>query len=306
MVKYLLQRLVGVVIVAWVIMTVSFFLIRMAPGGPFDLERNLPPEIQKNIEAKYHLNESLPQQYLRYVGDIVLHGDLGPSYKYSDRSVNEFIKEGLPVTLTLGAYALLVACMIGISTGIMSALKHNTTWDYAAMGIAILGVSIPDFVLGPILQLLFGLKWHWFPVAGWEGFSYYVLPSLTLGSMYAASIARLTRGGMLEVTKQDYIRTAHAKGIPPMQIVWRHMVRGGLLPVLSYLGPATASILSGSLVIEKIFNIPGLGRHFVNSALNRDYTVTLGMVIFYSVLILLCNLVVDILYTVLDPRVKQS
>lgn len=306
MIQFLLQRLLGIVIVVWVIMTVSFFMIHIAPGGPFDQERNLPPDILKNIEEKYHLNEPLWKQYTRYVGDIVLHGDLGPSYKYADRSVNEFIKEGLPVTLTLGAYALFFACLIGIVSGVLSSLKHNTRWDYAAMGIAILGVSIPDFVLGPLLQLFFGLKLHLFPVAGWEGLSYYVLPAVTLGSMYAASIARLTRGGMLEITRQDYIRTARAKGLPSRLIVMRHMLRGGLIPVLTYLGPATASILSGSLVIEKIFNIPGLGRHFVNSALNRDYTVTLGMVIFYSTLILVCNFVVDILYSVFDPRVRNT
>jgi len=305
-IRYLLQRLFGIVIVVWVIMTVSFFMIRIAPGGPFDMERSLPPDILRNIEAKYHMNEPLYQQYFRYLGDIVLHGDLGPSYKYSDRSVNEFIEEGLPVTLTLGAYALIFACMIGIFSGVMSALKHNTRWDYTFMGIAILGVSIPDFVLGPLLQLYFGLDLRWFPVAGWEGLSYYVLPSITLGSMYAASIARLTRGGMLEVTRQDYIRTAYAKGLPGRLVVIRHMLRGGLMPVLTYMGPATASILSGSLVIEKIFNIPGLGRHFVNSALNRDYTVTLGMVIFYSALILLCNFVVDVLYSFFDPRVRNA
>lgn len=306
MIRFLFQRLLGIVIVVWVIMTLSFFMIHIAPGGPFDMERSLPPDILRNIEEKYHLNEPLWKQYSRYVGDIVLHGDLGPSYKYADRSVNEFIKEGLPVTLTLGAYALFFACLIGIVSGVLSSLKHNTRWDYAAMGLAILGVSIPDFVLGPLLQLFFGLKLRLFPVAGWDGLSYYVLPAVTLGSMYAASIARLTRGGMLEITRQDYIRTARAKGLPSRLIVMRHMLRGGLIPVLTYLGPATAHLLSGSLVIEKIFNIPGLGRHFVNSALNRDYTVTLGMVIFYSTLILVCNFVVDVLYSVFDPRVRTT
>lgn len=306
MIRFLLHRLAGIFIVIWVIMTVSFFMIHIAPGGPFDQERSLPPDILKNIEAKYHLDEPLYRQYIRYVGNIVLHGDLGPSYKYSDRSVNEFIEEGLPVTLTLGMYALFFACVLGIGAGVVSALRHNTRWDYAAMGLAILGVSVPDFVLGPLLQLFFGLKLHLFPVAGWEGLSYYILPAMTLGSMYAASIARLTRGGMLEITRQDYIRTARAKGLPERLIVVRHMLRGGLMPVLTYLGPAAASILSGSLVIEKIFNIPGLGRHFVNSALNRDYTVTLGMVIFYSVLILFCNFLVDVMYSIVDPRVRES
>lgn len=305
MIRFLLQRLVGIFIVLWVIVTLSFFMMRLAPGGPFDQERSLPPDILKNIEAKYHLNEPLWRQYGHYIGGIVLHGDLGPSYKYSDRSVNEFIEEGLPVTLTLGAYALFFACLIGITSGVMGALRHNTRWDYVAMGLALLGVSIPDFVLGPLLQLFFGLKLHLFPVAGWDGLSSYVLPAFTLGSMYAASIARLTRGGMLEITRQDYIRTAKAKGLPERLIVLRHMLRGGLIPVITYLGPATAHMLTGSLVIEKIFNIPGLGRHFVNSALNRDYTVALGMVIFYSTLVLLCNFVVDMLYSVIDPRVRS-
>ncbi|MDO8527168.1 MAG: ABC transporter permease subunit [Deltaproteobacteria bacterium] len=306
MVRFLLQRLLGAVFVIWVIMTLSFFLMRMAPGGPFDLERPLQPDIRRNIDKKYHLDKPLTVQYWNYVSDIVLRGDLGPSYKYSDRSVNDFIKEGLPVTLQLGFLALLVALSIGLVMGLLGALNHNTRWDYFAMAFAIIGVSIPDFVLGPLAQLLFGLHLQWFPVAGWDSFSYYVLPAVTLGSMYAASIARLTRGGMLEVISQDYIRTAHAKGLRRSVVIFRHMIRGGMLPVLSYLGPAAAFMLSGSLVVEKIFNIPGLGRHFVNSALNRDYTVALGMVIFYSALILIFNLIVDVMYTVVDPRTRTK
>lgn len=304
--KFILQRLIGTCGTIWVIMTMSFFLMRMAPGGPFDLERALPEDVLKNVQAKYHLDEPLLQQYWRYTSDIVLHGDLGPSYKYSDRRVNDFIAEGLPVTLRLGSYALGVALVIGLGMGIIAALKHNSRWDYAAMGLALAGVSIPNFVLGPILQLVFGLKFGWFKVAGWDGWDYHILPALTLGCLYAASIARLTRGGMLEVIGQDYIRTARAKGLRERVVVLRHMIRGGLLPVVSYLGPATAFILSGSLVVEKIFNIPGLGRHFIQSALNRDYTVTLGMVIFFSALILLCNLLVDVAYVLIDPRMRKS
>lgn len=306
MLKFCWQRLLGSVVVIWVIMTLSFFLMRLAPGGPFDAERRLPEDIRRNIERKYHLDEPLIAQYLRYTKDIVLHGDLGPSYKYSDRSVNDFIKDGLPVTLRLGFYALCVAVCVGIGMGILAALKHNTRWDYAAMGFAIVGVSVPNFVIGPLLQLIFGLELRWLPVAGWDGYTYYILPALTLGTAYAASIARLTRTGMLDVIHQDYIRTARAKGLPERLVIFRHMIRGGLIPVVSYLGPATAFLLSGSLVIEKIFNIPGLGRHFVQSALNRDYTVTLGMVIFFSALILACNLVVDLAYTVLDPRLRKQ
>lgn len=306
MFRFLLQRFLGALLVIWVIMTLSFFLMRLAPGGPFDLERPLNPDIRHNIEKKYRLDQPLVAQYRSYIKDIIIHGDLGPSYRYSDRSVNDFIKEGLPVTLQLGFFALLVALSIGLGMGLLASLHHNTRWDYLAMAFAIVGVSIPDFVLGPLLQLLFGLHLRWFPVAGWEGARTFFLPAITLGSMYAASIARLTRGGMLEILSQDYIRTARAKGLKERVIVLRHMLRGGLLPVVSYLGPATAFLLSGSLVVEKIFNIHGLGRHFVNSALNRDYTVALGMVIFYSGLILFFNLMVDMLYLVMDPRIRRK
>lgn len=304
--RFVLQRLVGMIFVVWVIITIAFFLMRLAPGGPFDLERQLPTDVLRNIEKKYHLDDPLFTQYVRYVSDIVVRGDLGPSFKYADRDVAEIIAEGLPVTLQLGCLSLAVALVIGIGMGVVASLRHNTRWDYAAMGLAIVGVSVPSFVIGPLLQLGFGLELRWLPVAGWESPAHYVLPAITLGSIYAASIARLTRGGMLEIIRQDYIRTARAKGLQERVVILRHMLRGGLLPVLSYLGPATAFILSGSLVVEKIFNIPGLGRHFVQSALSRDYTVTMGMVIFFSALILLCNLVVDLLYLVVDPRMRTA
>ena len=281
-------------------------MIRLAPGGPFDTEKVLPPEIQKNIEKKYHLDEPLTKQYYRYIKGVLLHLDLGPSYKYPNRDVNEFIELGFPVTLRLASYAMLYAVFIGILTGMIAALKQNTRWDYIAMAIAMLGVSIPNFVLGPLFQLFFGLKLGWFPIAGWDEPAHYILPSITLGSIYAASIARLTRGGMLEIVRQDFVRTARAKGIKERLVVCRHMLKGGLLPVVSYLGPAAAFMLGGSIVIEKIFDIPGLGRHFVQSALNRDYTLTLGLTIFFSAIILLFNLLVDIAYTFLDPRVKYD
>ncbi|MBI2343285.1 MAG: ABC transporter permease subunit [Deltaproteobacteria bacterium] len=306
MLRYVVQRLGGSLLVLWVIVTLAFFLMRLAPGGPFDLERTLPLDVQKNIAHKYHLDEPLLTQYLRYISDIAMHGDLGPSYKYADRSVNDFIADGLPITLQLGTLALTFALVFGLTFGIVAALRHNTAWDYVAMGLAIAGVSIPNFVVGPLLQYLFGLKLGWVPIAGWDTPSAVLLPSLTLGVVYAASIARLARGGMLEVLGQDYIRTARAKGLRERVIIVRHMLRGGLLPVISYLGPAVAFLLSGSLVVEKIFNIPGLGRHFVQSALNRDYTVTLGMVIFFSGLILACNLCVDLLYLLIDPRVREA
>lgn len=281
-------------------------MMRMAPGGPFDQERALPPEIKKNIEAKYHLDEPLVKQYFRYVTDVFFRFDLGPSYKYPSRSVNEFIADGFPITVQLGFFSLLIAIVIGVGTGLVAALKQNTRWDYISMAIAMVGVSIPSFVLAPLLQLLISLKFGWLPVAGWDSFAHMILPSIALGTAYAASMARLTRGGMLEIVRQDFVRTARAKGLPEKIIIIRHMIKGGLLPVMTYLGPAAAFLMSGSLVIEKIFDIPGLGRHLINSALNRDYTMTLGMVIFFSVLVLIFNTAVDICYAFLDPRIKHE
>lgn len=304
--RFILKRLVGGVVTILVIITLTFFLMRIAPGGPFDQERALPPDIMRNIEAKYHLNEPLIQQYWRYLSGVVFHFDLGPSYKYPDRSVNEFIAQGAPVTMRLGVYAMAVAVVVGVLTGLIAALNHNSRYDYIAMALAMLGVSIPNFVLAPLCQLLFGIKLEILPVAGWDSYAHYVLPSITLGLLYAASIARLTRGGMLEITRQDFIRTARAKGLREWVIVLRHMIRGGLLPVVSYLGPAAAFLFSGSLVIEKIFDIPGLGRHFINSAINRDYTMALGMVVFFSVLIICLNMAVDIAYIFIDPRMRDK
>jgi len=306
MLRYVFKRLLGAVFVVFCIVTFSFFMIRLAPGGPFDQERALPPDILRNIEAKYHLDEPLPKQYLRYVSGVFFRFDLGPSYKYPSRTVNEFVKEGFPITAQLGFNALLIAILLGVGAGITAALRQNTRWDYMGMAGAMVGVSIPSFVMAPLLQLFFGLQLRWFPVAGWDSFSQMVLPSFALGVLYAASIARLTRGGMLEIVRQDFIRTARAKGLPEKWVVIRHMLKGGLLPVVSYLGPAAAYLLTGSLVVEKIFDIPGIGRHFVNSALNRDYTMTMGMVIVFSVFLLLFNIIVDIVYTFLDPRIRYD
>lgn len=306
MFNYIVRRVLGAFVVIYMITTFSFFMIRMAPGGPFDTDKVLPPEIMQNIEKKYHLDEPLIKQYGRYISSVLLHFDFGPSYKYPNRDVNEFITLGFPVTLRLASYSMIYAVLVGVITGLIAALKQNTRWDYIAMGVAMIGVSIPNFVLGPLLQLFFGLQLGWFPIAGWDSWSHYVLPSITLGSIYAASIARLTRGGMLEVVRQDFIRTARAKGLKEKVVVFRHMLKGGLLPVITYLGPAAAFMMGGSIVIEKIFDVPGLGRHFVQSALNRDYTMTLGLTIFFSALILFFNLLVDIAYTFIDPRVKYD
>ncbi|OGQ21900.1 MAG: hypothetical protein A3I05_00505 [Deltaproteobacteria bacterium RIFCSPLOWO2_02_FULL_44_10] len=306
MLRYIFKRLVGSLLTILCITTFCFFMIRIAPGGPFDEEKAIPPDIKRNIEKKYHLDEPLPKQYLRYVKGVFLHLDLGPSYKYPGRDVNEFIEAGVPKTLQLGFGALIVALCLGVGMGLTAALRQNTRIDYFAMAFAMIGVSIPSFVMAPLMQLFFSLKLKLFPVAGWESFHHMILPCLALGTLYAATIARLTRGGMLEVVRQDYIRAARAKGLKERTVVIRHMLRGGLLPIVSYLGPACASLLTGSLVIEKIFDIPGIGRHFVNSALNRDYTMTMGMVIFYASLLLLFNLIVDIAYTFLDPRIRYD
>lgn len=306
MFSFVVKRTLGSLLVIFFIVTFCFFMMRVAPGGPFDQERSLPPEIKKNIEAKYHLDESLMKQYFRYATDVFFHFDLGPSFKYSGRSVNEFITEGFPYTFELSINALIIAILIGVGTGLTAALRQNTSVDYSAMAAAMIGVSIPSFVLAPLLQLFFGIHLRILPVAGWDSWESVILPSFALGAMYAASMARLTRGGMLEVVRQDYIRTARAKGMPERIVIWRHMIKGGLLPVVSYLGPAASFLVSGSLVVEKIFEIPGIGRHLVNSALNRDYTMTLGMVIFSSISILLFNMLVDMAYAFLDPRVRYD
>jgi oligopeptide transport system permease protein len=282
---------------------VSFFIMRLAPGGPFDQERALPEQVRANIEARYHLNEPLWQQYLRYLGDI-LRGDLGPSFRYPDRSVNELLGLGFPVSLLLGACALTVALLLGGAAGLLAGVRRNSFVDYLTMSFALGGVSVPNFVLGPILMLVFALGLGWLPVAGWGTWRHLILPSVTLGTFYAAYVARLTRAGMLEVIGHDFIRTARAKGLREATVVMRHALPSAMLPVITYLGPASAAVLTGSVVVETIFSIPGIGRYFVGGALNRDYTVVLGTVVSYSVLLVVFNLIVDVLYAYLDPRVS--
>jgi len=300
---YILRRLAEFLPVLFVIVSLSFFLMRLAPGGPFDQERALPEQVRANIEARYHLNEPLWRQYLQYLG-AVARGDLGPSFRYPDRSVNELLGLGFPVSLTLGLCALAVALSLGGMAGVLAGLRRNSPFDYFTMSFALFGISVPNFVLGPILMLLFALWLRWLPVAGWGTWRHLVLPSVTLGMFYAAYVARLTRAGMLEVIHQDFIRTARAKGLREAAVVLRHALPGAVLPVVTYLGPASAAVLTGSVVVETIFSIPGVGRYFVSGALNRDYTMVLGTVVFYSVLLLAFNLVVDILYAYLDPRVQ--
>jgi len=286
--------------------TVVFFFVRFAPGGPFDEDRAVSPEVLANIQAKYHLDEPLWKQYVRYLGSL-LQGDLGPSFKHANRSVNEIIADSFPVSLELAVWALTWAIFLGIFSGALAALKQNTFIDSIAMTISVAGICLPTFVTGPLAILIFGL-WMGNPelVGGWDSWQNRILPSLTLGFAYAAFISRLTRGGLIEIWNQDFIRTARAKGIAEWKILVKHSLRGGLLPVVSFLGPSVAGLLAGALVTEKIFNIPGLGRFFLQSALNRDYTVVMGTALFYFVLVYLCNLVVDVLYVFMDPRVRYE
>ena len=305
MIRILLQRLLELIPTALVIVAASFALVRLAPGSPFSSEREIPPEVRQKLEAKYGFDKPIPEQFIRYLGNL-LRGDLGLSTKYPQRTVNEIIANGFPVTLSLAAIALLWSLLVGITAGIIGAIRQNTVWDHVAMTAALVGISVPSFVLGPLLVLTVSLRLHLLPPAGWGDWQHVVLPGLTLGTIYAASIARLTRGGMLEVVRSDFIRTARAKGLSESLIVWRHMLRGGLLPVVSYLGPAVASMLTGSVVVEKIFNVPGIGPYFVDAAFNRDYFLVMGIVLLYAFFLLLMNLVVDVVYGFLDPRVDAS
>jgi len=303
--KYILGRLAVMVPVFFVVITAVFFMIRFAPGGPFDGERQVSPDIMRNLQAKYHLDEPLYMQYLRYLGDLS-RGDLGPSFKYANRTVNEIIGEALPVSVELGVISLIWALLIGITAGGIAALKPNSALDYLPMSFSILGICLPTFVIGPLLVLIFGIWLEWLPVAGWETWQDRLLPSLTLGFFYAASISRLTRGGLMEIRNQDFIRTARAKGLKESVVLVKHALRGGLLPVVSYLGPTIAGLITGALVTETIFNIPGLGRFFIQSAVNRDYTVVMGTTLVLFSLIFVCNFLVDVLYVILDPRVRYE
>ncbi len=303
MTRFFVRRILATIPLLFAILLLSFLFMRSAPGGPFDGERSLPPQIEANLRAKYHLDEPLTEQFVRYMGDL-LHGDLGPSFKYPGRTVNEIVAQALPVSLTLGALALVISLAIGIPAGVMGALYQNQARDYLLMGASLLGICIPNFVLGPVLIIVFSFWLGWLPAGGWGTLSQLILPALTLGALRAAYIARLSRAGMLEVIRQDFIRTARAKGLRERTVVVKHALRVAILPVLSFLGPAAASILVGSVVVERIFNVPGLGSFFVNSALNRDYTMAMGTVLLYSGLLITLNFVVDLLYAVVDPRVE--
>jgi oligopeptide transport system permease protein len=305
MLRYFLRRLAGAIPTLFIIVTLSFFLVRIAPGGPFDEERSLPPEIMANLQSAYGLDQPVWAQYVRYMRGV-LHGDFGPSFRYKDFTVTELIAQGFPVTLELGTVALALALAIGIPLGAFAALHRNSAADYAAVALAAAGIAIPSFVLLPLLALLFGVYLHWLPVAGWEAGSvrHLALPVFALSLPPLAYIARLTRGGMLEVLGSPFIRTAIAKGLPLRSVIARHALRPALVPVAGYLAPAVASIMTGSLVVESIAGLPGIGRYLVQGALNRDYTLVLGMVILYSALLIAMGLLVDLLYAWLDPRVR--
>jgi oligopeptide transport system permease protein len=303
MFRFIAARLLQTIPVLFVVATLTFFMVRLVPGGPFDSERPVAPEIKRELEAYYGLDKPVFRQYLDYLGRLV-RGDLGPSYKYANRSVNEMIAATFPVSLQLGGLALSLALLLGITAGVVAALRPNSMLDYTASGMSMMGICLPTFVLGPLFILVFALNLRWVNASGWFDGSDRILPAVTLGIAYAAYIARLTRGGMLEILSQDFIRTARAKGASEARIVVRHAMRGGLLTVISFLGPAAAGILTGSFVIETIFQIPGLGRHFVTSAFNRDFTMVTGIVVFYAVLIVLFNLLVDIVQVWLNPKLK--
>ena len=307
MLRYATRRFLGALPTLLILLAVAFFLIRVAPGGPFDAERALLPEIEANLRAAYHLDEPLYQQFGRYVWGL-MHADFGPSFQYRDFSVTELIMTGFPVSLRLGGSAMALALVLGIFAGSIAALRQNTRVDYAVMSVSMTGISIPNFVMAPLLILLFAVYLGWLPAGGLGDGSprNLVLPVIALALPQIAYISRLTRGSMIEVLRSNFIRTARAQGLPTHKIVLRHALKPALLPVVSYLGPATAAVITGSVVIEQIFGVPGLGRFFVQGALNRDYTLVMGVVVFYGVLIIAFNLLVDLAYAWLDPKVKYS
>ena len=305
MTRYVFRRLGGAIIILWVIITVTFALIHAIPGGPFTTEKKLPPQVKASIEAKYHLDDPVWKQYGDYLGGVIT-GDLGPSYKYEGRSVNDIISDAFPISAQLGLLSLMVAVVGGIAAGAISAMRPNGIVDYAVTILSTIGISVPTFIIGAVLVYVVGFELGWFPVALWRGPSYMVLPVLTLAAQPMAFIARLTRSGLLDVYQQEYIRTARAKGLSSWTILTRHALGNAILPVITYLGPLAASLLTGSFIVETIFAIPGLGQYFVTSIYNRDYTVILGITIFYSALVVFLNILVDMIYPLIDPRVTTE
>lgn len=306
MTSYIAKRIVGMLITLYVVATAVFFLIDAAPGGPFDAERSVPAEVEQALKVKYNLDGPVHERYADFMGDLVLRGDLGPSMKYPGYTVNEIIGQTLPVSMQLGVLAMLFALALGIPLGILGAIRQNTGTDTAAMAAAMLGISVPRFVVAPLLVLTFSLGLYWLPPARWESWQHMILPVITAGLPTAAYVARLTRGGMLEVLRSDFVRTAHAKGLTERQVILRHTLKGGLLPVVSFLGPGFSGLMVGSLVVEQIFNVPGMGRYFVEAAFNRDHTMLMGVTLVYATILMSMNALVDVAYAWLDPRVKLS
>ena len=306
MISLILRRLGTAIPVLLAVITLTFIMVHSAPGGPFDEEKAVSPEVLVKLNERYNLNEPLVVQYFDYLGNV-LQGDFGPSFRYPSRSVTELISIGLPITFELALYAILFALMLGIIAGVISSLRPNTAYDYVPMTIAMAGICIPSIVLGPSLTLVFGIQLNWLPVTGWGDIpGDKILPTITLGTAYAAYCARLTRGGMLEILNQDFIRTARAKGLSEFRVVVVHALRGGLTPVIAFLGPAMAGLLAGSFVVETIFGIPGLGRFYVEAAFNRDYTMILGTSIFFSCLIISFNLLSDLIAASLNPKLRDQ
>lgn len=307
MYKFIIKRFLEAVPTLLILITISFFMMRLAPGSPFTNDRGLPPQIVEKIEAEYGLNKPMYEQYFTYLGNI-LQGDFGPSFKYKDYSVNELIEQALPVSATIGLLAFIFTTIVGVGIGTLAALKQNTWLDYSMMSTAMLGVIMPSFVLAPVLIYVFSIKLGWLPAGGWQGGSwqYILLPMLSMSLLYIASFARITRGSMIETLNSNFIRTAKAKGLPFSTIVLRHALRPALLPVLSYMGPAFVGIITGSVVIETIFGLPGLGKLFVNGALNRDYSLVLGLTILIGFLTITFNAIVDILLAVIDPKIRYE
>ncbi len=306
-VKFVLGRFLGAIPTLLALICLAFFLVKAAPGGPFDLERSLPEEVEANLRAAYNLDDPVYKQLYKYIGSI-LQGDFGPSFQYRDYTVTELIASGFPVSLRLGASAILLALLFGTMIGTTAALNQNTKLDYSVMFFGMIGISIPNFVMAPLLVLLFSIVLSVFPAGGYNdgAFLSMVLPVTALALPQVAYIARLTRGSMIEVLSSNFVRTAKAQGIPMRNIIFGHVLKPTLLPVVSYLGPATAAIITGSVVVEQIFGLPGLGRYFVQGALNRDYTLVMGVVVFYGCLIIAFNLIVDTIYGFIDPKIKTS
>ena len=309
MARFIIRRFLSIIPTMFIIVTFSFFLIRFAPGGPFTAEKQLPEQVLQNILKKYHMDESMPRQYLRYLGDV-MRGDLGPSFRYQDQTVTELIAATMPTSIVLGTSALALALVLGVTAGIISALRQNRWPDYAAMSVAVIGISVPLFVIGPILQYVFAMRLNWLPTSGWinsrAGIKTLFLPMATLAFPYFAYIARLSRGSILEVLRSDYIRTARAKGLKESVVVVKHVLKGALLPIVSYLGPAFSGIITGSVVVETVFVVPGVGNIFVQSAINRDYTLIMGDIIVYSAILVAMNFIVDVVYGMLDPRIAYK